>query len=148
MVVYDLSCGQAHRFEGWFSSADDYVKQLACGQLACPLCESKDVHKVPSAPHLQARSGGKAPVEAISNGVEVRAKLAASVLEQIRDVVLKNSEDVGSQFASEARKIHYGEAKERGIRGQATQDEVRELRDEGVDVLSLPNAALDKSKLN
>ena len=148
MVIYDLACGQAHLFEGWFSSADDYTKQLECGLLACPMCASKDVHKVPSAPHVKARNSTEPAAASASRSVEVRSMLTESVLEKIREAVLKNSEDVGSQFASEARKIHYGEAKERGIRGQATADEVRELRDEGVAVVSLPGMAIDKSKLN
>ena len=52
--------------------------------------------------------------------------------------VMAQTEDVGTQFASEARKIHYGEAKERGIRGQASRDETLELLDEGINVMPLP----------
>jgi hypothetical protein len=53
-------------------------------------------------------------------------------------LVLANTEDVGAQFADEARKMHYGEAEERGIRGQATREEAESLLEEGIEVMTLP----------
>ncbi len=64
-------------------------------------------------------------------------KFQAAYLHMARKI-MANTEDVGDQFAEEARKIHYGEAKERGIRGQASHDERMELIDEGIDVMPLP----------
>ena len=58
-----------------------------------------------------------------------------------------NTEDVGERFAEEARRIHYREAPERGIRGVTAQDEARELRDEGIGILPLPFGALVKDPL-
>lgn len=52
--------------------------------------------------------------------------------------IVSHSEDVGMSFADEARKIHYNEAPQRPIRGQASEDECEELRDEGIQILSLP----------
>jgi hypothetical protein len=60
-----------------------------------------------------------------------------ALLEAMRRVV-ENTEDVGTGFAEEARRIHYGEVPERGIRGQATPEQAAALREEGIDVMALP----------
>lgn len=68
---------------------------------------------------------------------ELQEKIQATVMHVMRNIISK-TEDVGNQFAQEARKIHYKEAPERSIRGQATADETAELREEGIEVLPLP----------
>ena len=69
------------------------------------------------------------------------AQLQAALLKMVRHVVA-NTEDVGDSFPEEARKMHYGEAEQRNIRGHATPEETEELIDEGIAVmpLLLPNA--------
>ncbi len=57
---------------------------------------------------------------------------------QLVRTLIANSEDVGEQFAEEARKIHYEEAPDRAIRGQASDDDLASLADEGIAVISLP----------
>ncbi|WP_353239058.1 DUF1178 family protein [Limnohabitans sp.] len=64
-------------------------------------------------------------------------QIQAAMMNMVRHV-MANTEDVGSQFAEEARKIHYGESEERSIRGQATRAETEALIDEGIDVMALP----------
>ena len=64
-------------------------------------------------------------------------QIQAAMMNMVRHV-MANTEDVGSQFAEEARKIHYGESEERNIRGQATREETEALIDEGIDVMALP----------
>ena len=68
---------------------------------------------------------------------EALQKLQAAMVKMVRHV-MANTEDVGTQFAEEARKIHYGEREERNIRGQATREETEALIDEGIDVMALP----------
>jgi hypothetical protein len=63
--------------------------------------------------------------------------MQAALLNAVK-LVLANTEDVGAQFADEARKMHYGEAEERGIRGQATREEAESLLEEGIEVMTLP----------
>lgn len=75
----------------------------------------------------------KHPLHALMKNPEFQAAYM-----QMAKEVLAKTEDVGNDFAREARKIHYGESKERGIRGQASQDEAMELLDEGIDVMPLP----------
>ena len=139
MKVLNLQCRQAHAFEGWFASEDDYQAQLARGLLECPLCGASEVTRMPSAPRLNF--GAAAPQAPAAQKQEVvaapNAQLQAAWMQLVRQV-MANTEDVGEKFAEEARKIHYGETEERGIRGQASAEETRALLEEGISVLPLP----------
>ncbi|MEY8689800.1 MAG: DUF1178 family protein [Leptothrix sp. (in: b-proteobacteria)] len=156
MKVLDLRCEHGHAFEGWFGSEDDYRQQLERGLLECPLCGTKAVQRLPSAPRLNlsgaraapAQAAAAAPATAASAQAAASATMPATAdaqrqaaqaqwLQAVRHV-MANTEDVGSQFAEEARRIHYGEAENRGIRGQASQEETQALSEEGIDVFSLP----------
>lgn len=159
MKVLNLQCQEQHVFEGWFASEDDYASQLSRGLLTCPMCASPNVSKLPSAPrlnlgHATADPAG-APTQAVkdaagaphspassalSAGPEGQA-LQAAWLALARQVVAR-TEDVGERFAEEARKMHYGETEERGIRGRATPAQTEALLDEGIAVvpLVLPDA--------
>lgn len=130
MKVYNLSCEHDHRFEGWFSSEDDFNTQSSRSQICCPMCDSKTISRLPSAPRLSL-SGAQAPQG------DARAHVQAQIAEIMRRVVA-NTVDVGDRFAEEARRIHYREAPERAIRGVATPSECEALIDEGIDVVALP----------
>ena len=139
MKVLNLQCTQAHGFEGWFASEDDFQDQLGRGLVECPLCGDAQVSKLPSAPRLNF--GASAPATAPAARQEVmsapNAQLQAAWMQLVRQV-MANTEDVGERFAEEARKIHYGETEERGIRGQASRAETESLLEEGIAVLPLP----------
>ena len=136
MKVLDLRCEHDHRFEGWFGSEDDFVSQLDRHLVECPLCASKAITRLPSAPRLnvaglrEAPSAPAEPADAVVTGQAQWMRAVRKMLEQ--------TDDVGERFAEEARRIHYGETPERAIRGQATRDEAQALRDEGIDVVSVP----------
>ena len=136
MKVLNLQCSHAHGFEGWFASEDDFQDQLARGLVECPLCGDAQVAKLPSAPRLNlgAQEPKPARQEVVSSPTP---QLQAAWMELVKQV-LANTEDVGGRFAEEARKIHYGESEERGIRGQASREETQELLEEGIGVLPLP----------
>jgi hypothetical protein len=133
MIVYDLICAHQHRFEGWFDSADDYARQRDETMVSCPVCDDTAIERRPSANVLVARTGSaEEPKEvALAGGDGDALKLVRRLIAQ--------TENVGRAFPEEARKIHYDEAPKRGIRGQATREEAEELRDEGIDFLSLPS---------
>lgn len=144
MKVFDLQCGNGHRFEGWFGSDADYESQRERGLVGCPLCGEAQVQRLPSAPRLNL--GAVAPAEPASAPVAAPTQAVAPVpgggvealwMQAVRHV-LANTEDVGTRFAEEARRIHYGESEQRGIRGRTTQNEARALDEEGIQVLSLP----------
>ncbi len=151
MKVYNLACPLDHRFEGWFSSEEDCLSQQEKGILACPICDSTQISRMPSAPHIAKSSGaaltvsnediGAASGEVVAltgnDHSQLEAQVQAAFLKGMRELMGK-SEDVGTAFAEEARKIHYKEAPERSIRGQTTLDEAESLREEGIDVLAVP----------
>ena len=143
MIVFDIQCGEGHRFEGWFASSADYDTQKEQRLLTCPVCGSESVGKVPSATRLNR---GALPVEARKpqtltpvppeNAVARPDPFAlAQVLySRMLDELLTKTEDLGSKFPEEARRIHYNEAPPRAIRGVATQEEHDALVDEGIPV--------------
>jgi hypothetical protein len=152
MKVLDLQCAQGHTFEGWFGSEQDFVAQCARNLVQCPVCGDASVHKKLSAPRLNL-SGAKEPAAAPADALPAAsAQSAASVAAESSELqsalhqawvhmakqVLANTDDVGDRFAEEARRIHYGEAEERGIRGQTTPEQARELIEEGIDLVALP----------
>ena len=147
MKVLDLQCAHAHVFEGWFASEEDFASQLARGLVACPMCGDIAVAKKLSAPRLNLgspREPENAKPESAKQEVVVgneETTLQAAWLTMARRV-LANTEDVGERFAEEARRIHYGESEQRGIRGKASKAETESLQEEGIAVmqLTLPEA--------
>ena len=140
MIKYQLLCEHEHEFEGWFRDSADYDVQSEKGLIECPFCGSLEVRKAVMAPAIPRRSNSRE--ERLS---EIKQDLAKAV-ERARDYVEKNFDYVGDKFPEEARKIHYGEADERGIFGEASSKEVKELVDEGVSVAPLPGATKPKEK--
>jgi hypothetical protein len=136
MKVLNLQCSHGHGFEGWFASEDAFQDQLAAGQVECPLCGDAAIVKMLSAPRLNL---GAAAPDASRQAVMAApdATLQAAWLKMVRHV-MANTDDVGERFPEEARRIHYGEVPERGIRGQATPEETQALAEEGIGVLPLP----------
>lgn len=127
MIRYALICCNEHDFEAWFSNSTAYDEQVGKGLVTCPQCGTEKVSKALMAPSI---SRGDSAPGAFRDVVELMRKA--------REYVVKNSDYVGSEFASEARKIHNEEAEPRAIYGEATTDEARELTDEGVDFHPLP----------
>ena len=136
MKVLDLQCSQQHTFEGWFGSEDAFQDQLARGLVECPLCGDLAVTKMLSAPRLNLGAGkdSSPPQQVVSAPDQT---MQAAWMKMVRHV-MANTEDVGARFPEEARRIHYGESEERGIRGQATAQETQALVEEGIGVLPLP----------
>ncbi len=146
MKVFDLSCQDDHRFEGWFASAEEYDTQLNSGLLVCPMCGSEKIRKLPAAPHLSlSREPGAASPAAASASTGIK-QAQASWLRVARQIV-ENTDDVGEAFSDEARRIHYHEVPTRGIRGVATAAERAELEEEGIEVFAFPLPKAAKTPL-
>ena len=144
MIVYDLSCNQGHRFEGWFGSSDDFASQNSRGLISCPQCGSEAVDKAPMAPAVGKKGNQqvqRAPTAAkgISNA-PMTPEVAAALdkLAEAQAKALKNSTWVGKDFAEQSRAMHYGEKDHVAIHGEASLEEARDLIDEGVSVAPLP----------
>jgi len=160
MIRFSLHCEKAHEFEIWFGSNGDFTDQQEKGLVECPLCGSHQIEKSLMAPAIaksgSAKSGIHEPGELASDPVvqtppppetglafdPQRTEMIAAIHEMVRQV-RSTSEDVGKRFPDEARKIHHGEAKKRGIFGQASADEARELLDEGIAIAPLPDLPED-----
>jgi hypothetical protein len=146
LKVFNLNCDNGHSFEGWFGSSDDYEAQHANGQLSCPLCGTNVVTKALSAPYLA--TGVAAPEKATMQqaAMPTPAQMQALFVKMAREIAA-NTEDVGERFAEEARRIHYKEVEERGIRGVTSKDEAAALVEEGINVVPMPFAHLLKEPL-
>ena len=148
MIVFDLECKAAgHRFEGWFSSSEDYASQRARGLLICPQCGAADVDKAPMAPNV-GRKGNQLPAAPVQRAEKPQPMQAVQslppeavkmmhALAVMQAEAIKDSQWVGDRFAEESRAMHYGERDAAPIHGQATLDEARELLEEGVEVAPL-----------
>ena len=142
MKVLDLRCANGHGFEGWFASDEDFMGQNGRGQIECPLCADRVISRMPSAPRLNL-SGARAPEASpptpspAPQAPPRAADLQAAWLQSVR-ALMASTEDVGENFAEEARRIHFGEKPARGIRGQATPEERAALREDGIETLSIP----------
>ena len=149
MKVLNLRCANGHGFEGWFASEDDFLSQNGRGLVECPLCTDRVVTRLPSAPRLNLRAGAEPAQTTTATAAaadEAGQALQAQWMKMVKHV-LANTEDVGPRFADEARRIHHGDAPDRGIRGQASAEQRQALRDEGIEVTPLPIPAALKGPL-
>jgi hypothetical protein len=135
MKVLNLRCTGDHGFEGWFASEDDFKAQSAAAGIACPLCGDTAIRRLPSAPRLNVSRHSAASPEGAAATTAMTQQ--SQWLRAVRHV-LDSTEDVGDRFAEEARRIHYGEVEERGIRGRASSEDAVALREEGIAVMALP----------
>jgi hypothetical protein len=142
MIVFDLMCGAGHRFEGWFASADDFSAQKEKNLLGCPRCSSPEVERVPSATRINVLGEAPAAPAPAKPDAELAGRdplaIAQILYSRLVDEIMTKTEDVGTEFPAEARKIFREEAPARSIRGVASQEEHDELVDEGVPVARLP----------
>ncbi len=140
MILYDLVCPKEHRFESWFRNSGAVEKLVKAGQVVCPVCGSKKVQKAPMAPRIAKSSSDDVPTKPSGSEAELTAAMekAAEAFSELQKIVEKNFDHVGDKFPEEARRIHYGEAKKRGIYGNASKEETDALRDEGIEVQAIP----------
>ena len=155
MIVFDLSCADGHRFEGWFGSSADYDDQQERGLLECPHCGSGAVSKAPMAPAVPAKGNQRQEVlppqaaQPMANTpMPPQVQQALAALAKAQADALKRSTWVGEKFAEESRAMHYGERDEAPIHGQATLAEAKALIEEGVPVAPLPFPVAPPEKLN
>ena len=141
MIRYDLICSKGHEFDGWFSDSAAYDKQVKRGLISCTHCGVNKIEKQIMAPGIPTKGNRK---QAMTTGpVDPRAAAMMQMMRDYRKHVTDNSENVGDQFADEARKIHFKEVEERPIYGNATADDAKALIEEGIDVHPIPRLPED-----
>ena len=150
MIKYGLECDKGHGFEGWFQSSDGFDKQKKRGFVECPVCGSIKVDRAIMAPAVARTDKLPVPAKAsmpeaewVSSGSDVaimssEERELRERLAELRKEMIKDADDVGDEFAEEARRIHFGETKQRQIYGQTSFEEARELIEEGVNIFPLP----------
>jgi hypothetical protein len=164
MIVFDLECREgAHKFEGWFSSSDDFARQQERGLVTCPQCGSAQVGKALMAPRV-ARKGNQLvetsrtrkaePVPVTPAGSMTSTPLPPQAMAMMHKLAtmqaeaLKSSRFVGKSFADDARAMHYGEREVEPIHGQASLAEAKELLEEGIAVAPLPFPVVPPEQAN
>jgi hypothetical protein len=163
LIRYELTCSQAHDFEGWFRNSADFEAQTKKSLVTCPVCGCHEIEKKLMAPAVSTARGRAAMVASDTGeqaapadqgqdnaGAEAIVQRAALVpeepkqkemlnaLRELRKQMIASSDDVGEQFPEEARRMHYGESEQRSIHGQTSVEEAKSLIDEGIDILPLP----------
>ncbi len=168
MIVFDLMCSDGHRFESWFRNGAAYDDQSQSGAIVCPVCGDTAVAKAPMRPYVARRGAHRADKaerqsapaagrpaagpssaapsaspqaaapEAASPPAPAVPAAAEKSFQMLRKLVEATCDDVGREFPEQARRIHYGETAPRAIYGEASADEAKDLREEGIAVLPLP----------
>ncbi|WP_454616093.1 DUF1178 family protein [Bradyrhizobium cenepequi] len=158
MIRYNLRCERGHAFESWFQSSSAYDSQVRRKLVACPTCGTSKVEKAIMAPQIIGKKGRDkaAPDPAPATAAEPAASESTSLmmaqerelrakLKELRDHIVKNADNVGDRFPTEARKMHYGDIEHRPIYGEASPEEARSLVEEGVEVSPLPVLPEDRN---
>jgi hypothetical protein len=142
MIQYSLKCENDHSFDSWFASAGAYDKLADNGMVSCAVCGSTKVSKAIMAPRVRTTKGKEAPV---APTLPTEKSAAEQAMAKMRAQVEQNSEYVGTNFATEARSMHLGDAPERAIYGEAKPEEAKSLIEDGIPVTPLPFMPTRKS---
>lgn len=143
MIRYSLICGDKHRFDSWFASADAFETLRTSRMVSCAVCGSTTIEKAIMAPSVQtAESKPAAPpvaeAQPAARPLTAPASPAEQALAELRKKIEASSDYVGRDFAREARAMHEGESPRRAIHGEADAREARGLIEDGIPVVPLP----------
>ena len=135
MIKYKLKCKKCKLlFDSWFATSQEYEKLKKKNYLSCHKCGSTKVEKTLMAPKLLNKSWKKN----INLENQKYQKINKKII-QYQKFIKKNFEYVGENFAYEARSIHYNnKKKDKGIYGTASREEIKDLKDEGIDAEIIP----------
>ena len=164
MIHYQLRCAQGHSFESWFQSSSAYEAQEKRKLVNCPICGSSEVERAIMAPQVVSKKGRESAAPAPASTAEpapstepatepapstqllmAQERELRAKLKELRDHIVKNADNVGDRFPTEARKMHYGDIEHRPIYGEASPDDARSLIEEGVEVMPLPTLPDDRN---
>ncbi|MEM7618930.1 MAG: DUF1178 family protein [Pseudomonadota bacterium] len=148
MILYTLICDQGHEQDAWFQNAAAFDKQAKAGLLECAVCGSTKIQKSLMAPHVNSsKAKNKNTHQPDLRTQDKNTKAMAQAIKSLRQKIEQTADDVGDNFASEARKLYYSDnsnqnesdEQSRGIYGQATTHEMKELNKEGIPFLPIPS---------
>ena len=133
MILFNLRCSKDHQFEAWFKDGATFEKQSKAGEVSCPVCGDDNIVKAPMAPRIASARNS-----AFGEGEQEKYSILRQMMVKVREEVEQNCDYVGSEFAEEARKIHYDEVESRNIYGETTDEDARAWEEEGVAFASIP----------
>ena len=159
-MKFNLRCNLDHDFEGWFPNKDELLKQIGKGLVECPYCGTINVKKTLSSPNISTKNNKKltdttknlnpssSKVQDANDNFESKNTVfnnyqLRKIYKNLQKTIEKEFTNVGSNFANEARKIHYGEKKPKNIYGKCSESERVDLEKEGVDFASIPWVSRD-----
>ena len=134
MIKYNLKCSNNHEFESWFADSSEFEKLNKKKLLECIYCHSKKIKKTIMAPMVSVAKKDKKNLEKIDKVF----KNNKDNLIRIRNYIEKNFEFVEKNFAEKVREVYYDKKSEKNIYGLTTEDEKEELKEEGIDLVSIP----------
>ncbi len=134
MICYTLICSKNHKFDSWFANAGAFESLKKNNHLSCAVCGDTEIRKAVMAPNVNSNKKNKIN----KNPLSTKKSLAETALSELKKKFEKISENVGSDFAKEARAINDGISPERTIHGKATLEEAKSLNEEGIKVFPLP----------
>ena len=137
MIIFSLECKLCGvNFEGWFENSNEFAKQKKQKIINCPSCNSSSIKKALMTPNVSKKSNSK--------DKKIKKTIATNI-SKYKKIIEKNFDYLGDKFTEEAKKIKYGEAKDRPIYGEATIEQTKELLDEEINVEPLPFAPKRKT---
>ena len=148
LICRALNCSNKENFDAWFQNIDAFEYQKSKGLVSCPICGSDNIIKSLTTPSFRiAKTNVSKKLEYKKNIDKISSPSISNaaynnnltvVLRAIKKEIEKNSENVGNNFAKEARKMKAGKIEKKSIYGHGTKLEIEELKDEGIDVLNIP----------
>ena len=133
MIKYNLKCKNRHEFEGWFSDSKEFEKLKSKKMIECSFCGTKLIEKSIMSPNVLSKEEKENRIKSSKNLKKIREDLL-----KMRNFVEKNFEYVGKDFPREVRNIYYDNRKNKNIYGKATEEETEELKEEGIEITSIP----------
>ena len=133
MIKYNLKCKNKHEFESWFSSSKEFEKLKSKKIIECTLCGTKNVQKSIMSPSVISKKQKEKNIKSTRYIKKIRKDLL-----KMRSFIEKNFKYVGANLPQEVRNIYYDKSKNKNIYGKATLEETEELREEGIELTTIP----------
>ena len=134
MIKYNLKCKNDHEFESWFSDSKEFERLKRKNLVECIFCNSKQVEKSIMSPRVGSLKVKKQKENILRNDI----KKIKKDLQNLRQFVEKNFDFVEKNFANKIRDVYYDKSSKKNIYGNTTKEEREELKEEGIDLVSIP----------
>ncbi len=135
MIKYNLKCDNDHEFESWFSDSKEFERLKTKKLLECIFCNSKIIKKSIMAPMISVSKNNNVNKFQINEKILQKQR---NKLIKLRNYIEKNFEYVGEDFSKKVREIYYDKKNKKTIYGITTPEERKDLKEEGIDLLSIP----------